>query len=96
MTARGDNLDLICVGVGAVGTALQTQEILSWISLGLTIASTIVCIVYRVWKWYEEAKKDGKITADEVKDLADDLSEEAEKTSAKVNKEGSTSDKGKK
>ena len=96
MTARGDNLDLVCVGVGAVGTVVQTQEILSWISLGLTIASTIVCIVYRVWKWYEDAKKDGKITADEVKDLADDLSEEAEKTSAKVNKEGSTSDKGKK
>ena len=96
MIARGDNLDLVCVGVGVAGTVMQTQEILSWISLGLTIASTIVCIVYRVWKWYEDAKKDGKITADEVKDLADDLSEEAEKTSAKVNKEGSTSDKGKK
>lgn len=91
-----DNLDVACVGAEVVFTAMQTQEILSWISLGLTIASTIVCIVYRVWKWYEEAKKDGKITSDEVKDLADDLIEEAEKTSAKVNKEGSTSDKGKK
>lgn len=86
MTARGDNLDLVCVGVSAVATALQTQEIFNYISLGLTIASTIVCIIYRFWKWYKEAKKDGKIEPDEIKALADDLGKEAEETKEKAAK----------
>lgn len=60
-------------GVGYVFTAIQTNEVFQIIELCFSVALTILLIVYRIWKWYEEAKKDGKITADEVKEGIDIL-----------------------
>ena len=71
MMSGNDNLDLVCVGVSAVSTALQTSEIFSYISLGITILSSVVCLAYRIWKWYKDAKKDGKITPEEIDTLVD-------------------------
>ena len=76
--------DLIKLGGGVTGTALsaaaaatQTDPVYQIISLitaivGLlvTIATTIVIPVIR---WYLRARRDGKITSDELQDLADDL-----------------------
>lgn len=65
----------VLTGVNAVQYAsvlLQVDEVFRWIQLGLAIVCSIVLLAYRVWKWYKDANVDGKITADEVKQLIDE------------------------
>lgn len=69
--------------VGVSGTAFetalavqQTDPILQYIQIGLSIITFGVTIAYTIWKWYRKATKDKKITKDEV----DDLFKELEKT----------------
>ena len=74
--------------VGSAGTAIetvlaacQTNEVLKAIQIVLSIITFLVTLAYTVWKWYKNAKKDGKITKDEVDDLfkqIDDLNKENE------------------
>lgn len=59
--------------------ALQTNEVLQIIEFILSAIVTVLLIVYRVWHWYKEAKKDGKIEPEEIKGLADDLDDEIKK-----------------
>ena len=73
-------------GVGIGGTALetvlavsQTNEILQTIQIILAIITFLVTIGYTIWKWYKNAKKDGKITKDEVEDLVDQIKDEVDK-----------------
>ena len=67
-----DNLlDIFGIGVQAIFTAVQTDEVLRWISFGITLLSAIITIAYNIWKWWRKSKKDGKITIDEVDELVD-------------------------
>ena len=60
--------------LSAIGTALQPQEVLQIISLVITIiGATISMIVIPLITWYRNAKKDGQITKDEVKEGLDTL-----------------------
>ena len=59
-------------------TALQTNEVFQIIELILSIILTLLLIVFRLWKWFKEAKKDGKITSDEL-DQAIGIIEDAKK-----------------
>ena len=62
--------------LSATGTALQTNEVLQTISLIITIIGAIISmIIIPVITWYKNAKKDGKITKDEVKEGLDTLEE---------------------
>ena len=54
--------------------ALQTDWIFQWVQLGLAIACSLVLLAYRLWKWYKEAKADGKITKEEIKEGLDIVS----------------------
>lgn len=63
---------------GTIFTALQTEKIFQLVSLILTILATLVSIAFTVWKWYDKAKADGQITADEVKELSDSVKEHVE------------------
>ena len=58
---------------GAVMTALQTNEVFQIIELILSIIALVITIAYTIWKWYRKASQDGKITADEVDELFDEL-----------------------
>ena len=58
---------------GAVMTALQTNETLQIIQGVLSIIALVLTIAYTIWKWYRKASQDGKITADEVDDLFENL-----------------------
>lgn len=61
-------------GLSVLGTASQTNEILQTISLVITIIGAIISmIVVPLITWYQKAKKDGKITSDEIKDGIDTL-----------------------
>ena len=62
--------------LSATGTALQTEEVLRIVSLIITILGAIISmIVLPLLTWYKNAKKDGKITQDEIKEGIDTLQE---------------------
>ena len=46
----------------------QTNEVFQIVELVFAILTSVILLLYRLWKWYNEAKKDGKITKDEIKD----------------------------
>ena len=71
---------LFGTGSCAVGTALQTNEVLQTISLIITILGGIVTlIVLPLLNWYYKAKQDGKITPDEIKEGVETLQEGLDK-----------------
>ena len=76
--------ELLTGGIGAVcgviGTATQTNEILQTISLVVTIIGAVISfIIVPILSWYRNAKKDGKITADEVQEGLETLKEGLDK-----------------
>lgn len=71
--------------LGIVGTATQTQEVLQIVSLIITILGGIISmIVVPLLSWYMKAKKDGKITAEEIKEGAEILGEGLESLSNQI------------
>lgn len=58
-------------GIGAVLSALTTEDILRLVSLAVSIAAGIITIAYTLVCLHKAHKKDGKITADEVKESID-------------------------
>lgn len=68
----GDKLYVAANSFVYANAAIQWGTIFGWIQLGLGIIMTSVGIAYRIWKWYKDAKADGKITGDEVKQLIDE------------------------
>lgn len=61
----------IGTAVSAVGTATQTNEMLQTISLVITIIGGLITfIIVPLVSWYQKAKKDGKIDANEAKEGA--------------------------
>lgn len=73
------NKEVIGAGAGtilsATGTALQTNEVLSTISLIITIAGGLLTIAMALYNWFNKAKKDGKIDKDEIKEGLDIIQE---------------------
>lgn len=63
--------DFIGITFQSMLTIAQTDEIFKIISLVLTIITTTVLLARNIYEWYIKAKKDGKIDADEGKELID-------------------------
>lgn len=83
------NKELISGAIGttlsAVGTSLQTNEILEMISLIITIIGAFISfIVVPLINWYKHSKKDGKITIDEIKIGANIIKDGVEKIEEKT------------
>ena len=79
---------IVGTGLGVVGTAIQPNEILQTISLIITILGSIVCfIVVPLLNWYTNAKKDGKITMDEIQIGAETLKDGLEKTQEQIDRQ---------
>lgn len=77
---------LVGTGLSAIGTATQTQEILQIISLVITIIGGLVSlIIIPILNWYNKAKKDGKITTDELIEGAETLKDGIEALDDKIN-----------
>ena len=65
---------------GVVGTATQVNETLRTISLILTIIGAVITyIIVPIVAWHKNAKKDGKITADEANEALRKIAEGASK-----------------
>lgn len=87
-----DNLlNIFNIGLQAIFTAVQTDEVLRWISFGFTLVSVIITIAYNIWKWWRNSKKDGKITMDEVDELVD-IVKDGSDTLTNTIKEGKDND----
>lgn len=63
---------------------LQANEVFQIIELCLSVATSVVLIGYRLWKWYKAAKADGKITRDEISDGVEILIEGKEEIADKM------------
>lgn len=81
----------IGTALSAVGTGLQTNNVLQTISLVITIIGGLITfIIVPIINWYKNAKKDGKIDKDEIKDGVDIIVKGSEKLKDKIDnkKEG--------
>ena len=66
-----EHLDILGIGLQAIFTAIQTDEVLRWISFGFTLVSVILTIAYNIWRWRKKSKEDGKISMKEVDELGE-------------------------
>ena len=69
------NMGFLGSATSWICTIVQTNEIFQCVMLVLSILSTLFTLAYTIYKWYNKAKEDGKITKEEIKELADDISE---------------------
>ncbi len=76
-----------CTGLSAIATSLQTNQIFETIQIIITCISGLITIAMMIYNWYQKAKKDGKISADEVKDLIDTVKDEVEEIKDKLDNE---------
>ena len=65
---------------------MQTNETLQIIEFVLAIATSVVLLCYRLWRWYKEASKDGKITKEEIKDGIDIMANGVDDIKKKIEK----------
>ena len=73
--------------LGVFGTATQTNETLQTISLIITIIGAIITyIVVPVVAWFVKAKKDKKITPDEIKEGVEVITKGIEDVNDEVKK----------
>ena len=55
-------------GMTYILVVLQTNATFQLVELIISIVVSVVLLAYRIWKWWKEAKKDGKITKEEIED----------------------------
>lgn len=79
---------IIGASLSVSGLAVAPNEVLQTISLILTILGAIVSfIVVPLLNWHREAKKDGKITAEEVAEGLETLKDGVEKVEETTRKD---------
>lgn len=71
-------------GVGAVLSALTTEQILRIVSLAVSVAAGIVSLIYTLYCLHLKHKEDGKITTDELKESIDEVLRETESAKDKI------------
>ena len=75
----------IGTALSAVGTGLQTNDVLQTISLIITIIGGLITfIIVPLLTWWKNAKKDGKIDKDEIEDAIDIVVDGSEKIKGEV------------
>ena len=60
----------LLTGFSGFLTFIQQNEIMQIISLAVTILSGVVSLAFNLYKWIRKAKKDGKISDEELDELA--------------------------
>ena len=71
--------EFVCLAGNTVSwtlTASQTKEVFEIIQIIASIIVSLLTVAYIVWKWWKKAKADGKIEAEEVVDLVDQIKNE--------------------
>ena len=86
-------ISYIANGLTYVVALSQTNEIFQIVELVFAILTSVILLLYRLWKWYNEAKKDGKITREEIKDGIDIIIDGVEDIKKKGDKKDDNSRK---
>lgn len=82
-----------CILISTLFTATQTKEVLQIISFVLTIISVLIVIIRNLIDWYIDAKKDGKITAEEIKQGTDIIIDGVQKVNNVIDENKKKTDK---
>ena len=83
--------EMITAGVNATMYALisiQDNPVFQTIQLVLAILTSVVLLAYRLWRWYKDAKKDGKIDKEEIDEAINIIGNSVEEIDSKNKKEG--------
>lgn len=83
---NNNNLDIATTTFSGLLTALQADELFRIIGFILTLLSALLGIVYRIWHWYKEAKKDGKIDSVEIDEFGKIVKDSVDEITDIVNK----------
>lgn len=57
--------------LSAIGTSIQVDELLRYVSLGITCLGGLITLITQIIAWYKTANSDGKITKEELKEGAE-------------------------
>lgn len=87
MSRLRTGLEITGNGFMYVLTATQTKEIFEIVSLVLSILISCLIITSKIIEWYKNAKQDGKIDADEIKDAVDIIKDGVDDIKDKIDKE---------
>lgn len=60
-------------GVCVLSSIVQENQVFAIIQFGLTALMILIGIAYKIWKWWKDAKADGKITKEEFKNIVEDI-----------------------
>lgn len=83
---REKPINYIASTVACITTALQSNEIFSYVSLSLTILSIVVSLAFTIYRWYKVATDDGKIDKEEIDELMKNINEGVNELNDTVNK----------
>lgn len=91
-----DDITLLLPPVQAVVAYLQENQIAQISLYVVSIVCAIVELAYRIFKWWKEAKADGKIDKKEIEELVEIGEDAIEKTKDIIDKKGTSTnaDKG--
>lgn len=78
-------INYVASAIACITTALQTNEIFSYVSLSLTILSIVVSLAFTIYKWYKTATDDGKIDNEEIDELMKNINEGINELNGAVN-----------
>ena len=67
-------------------TVSQTNEVFQTIQIIISALAGAVALAYTIWRWYRNAKKDGKITPNEVDDLFEQITKKEDSEDDKIQK----------
>ena len=71
---KSDNIILVAsASIQTFCGITQTNELFQLIQIIIGCISGALAVAYYIWKWYKNAKKDGKITKDEIEDLFENM-----------------------
>lgn len=78
-------INYIANTVACITTALQSDEIFSYVSLLLTILSIVVSLAFTIYRWYKVATTDGRIDNEEIDELMKYINEDVNEINDAVN-----------
>lgn len=78
-------INYIASVVACITTAIQSNEIFSYVSLLLTILSIVVSLAFTIYRWYKVATTDGRIDNEEIDELMKNINEDVNEINDAVN-----------
>ena len=66
-------VDVTSLGLSLVCAGVTPEGIEKWIAVIISALNLIAFLVFKIMSWRKKAKEDGKITADEVAELAQEV-----------------------